>query len=214
MEQSNQDRTRKRQLTLWWTFFAIPFALYFAIVDFNAHQTVELVIDLTIAAVLILCAFLLIKLQIDDVVGHIELFLINAVMLYAVAIGGGGGGAWFWLFILPPMIFFFLERNEGIIWVVVLLFIATILIMKPQWLGTYEYPPEHHVEFMVTLIWSSAISLGIESSRHRFSKLLMLERDQVLEEKINTENAMKRVKTLQSLLPICAKCKKIRDDEG
>jgi hypothetical protein len=53
----------------------------------------------------------------------------------------------------------------------------------------------------------SIFSYSIEASRTQYY-------NQLLAEKAALEVALQQVKTLQGLLPICASCKKIRDDGG
>jgi hypothetical protein len=68
--------------------------------------------------------------------------------------------------------------------------------------------------FFPSLLFVAIIGYGLESSRYRFSDMLRREHKELLAEKLNLEKALKQIKTLHGLLPMCASCKKIRDDGG
>lgn len=78
----------------------------------------------------------------------------------------------------------------------------------------YPYGLQVGFRFFLAYIFVSVFAVGLEMSRHQFSELLMEKRRQLIAEKQQLENALNEIKTLSGLLPICANCKKIRDDEG
>ena len=60
---------------------------------------------------------------------------------------------------------------------------------------------------MVSYTLVSVLAYGLEAARQHYY-------DQLAAEKLALEAALQQVKTLRDLLPICASCKKIRDDGG
>ena len=71
----------------------------------------------------------------------------------------------------------------------------------------HEYPTALGLRFLITYSIVSILSFGLESSRLRYY-------EELNREKKKLEKALAEVKTLQGLLPICASCKRIRDDKG
>ncbi|MDF1591136.1 MAG: hypothetical protein P1P89_06440 [Desulfobacterales bacterium] len=58
------------------------------------------------------------------------------------------------------------------------------------------------------------MAYGLEASREKYGRLLIEKHARLHEEKQNLERALKEVKTLSGLIPICSSCKKVRDDKG
>ena len=54
----------------------------------------------------------------------------------------------------------------------------------------------------------------LESYNKKMDELVRIRTDQLAQANINLEQSLARVKKLSGLLPICASCKKIRDDKG
>ncbi|MEZ4726236.1 MAG: hypothetical protein R3E79_03770 [Caldilineaceae bacterium] len=127
------------------------------------------------------------------------------VLTVELAIGGGRGVAFLWFYFHPVATFFLFGVGEGLVWVLVSWIIAfTFLVFN---VGVYHYDIAISVRFLVTYTLVSILSYGLESSRTQYY-------NQLLAEKLALERALQQVKTLQGLLPICASCKKIRDDAG
>ncbi len=57
-------------------------------------------------------------------------------------------------------------------------------------------------------------SYGIEGERLKYSRLANEKNRLLLLEKQHLETALKEIKTLSGMIPICASCKMIRNDEG
>jgi hypothetical protein len=78
--------------------------------------------------------------------------------------------------------------------------------------------PIRDVDFYSAAIDFLSMRLGTELYRHYSEerlKRLVAERTMELEESNQKlQNALSEIKTLQGIIPICSKCKKIRDDQG
>jgi len=78
--------------------------------------------------------------------------------------------------------------------------------------------PVPDVDFYRAVIEFLSMRVGAELSRHYIEerlRRLVEERTMELEESNKKlQQALSEIKTLQGIIPICAKCKKIRDDQG
>ncbi len=128
-----------------------------------------------------------------------------AIMTYQAAIGTGAGMAFLWFYFFPLSTFFLFGKHKGLLWVVPSWVVALLLLIFN--IGPYHYPSALGIRFLITYTLVAIFSYGIEASRSQYY-------NQLLTEKAALEAALQEVKTLHGLLPICASCKKIRDDGG
>jgi len=136
---------------------------------------------------------------------RIGVFAVLILLSYLLVTGGGFGVGFLWFFVHPVAAFFLFGRREGLLWVLISwLFCLLITIANG---GLYDYQFAIGVRFMVAYTLVSMLAYGLEAARQHYY-------DQLAAEKAALEAALQQVKTLQSLLPICASCKKIRDDTG
>jgi len=128
-----------------------------------------------------------------------------AIISYQSAIGTAGGMAFLWFYLFPLSTFFLFGQDKGLLWVLPSWLVALGLLVFD--LAPYHYPDPLAIRFMITYTLVTIFSYNIEASRSQYYK-------QLLAEKAALEAALHEVKTLHGLLPICASCKKIRDDDG
>lgn len=128
-----------------------------------------------------------------------------AILTYETAVGNGGGMAFLWFYFFPLATFFLFGKTGGLLWVLLSWVIAAGLLVFD--LGTYSYPFATGVRFWVTYTLVCILSYGLESSRSHYYNRLLIEKNAL-------EAALQQIKTLHGLFPICASCKKIRDDTG
>ena len=108
-----------------------------------------------------------------------------------------------WAFAYPLFFMFILGRREGAFWTG-LFFLACVCILAA---GMADVPAAFRVRFLAIFVVCSVFAYIIEGLRERFegeSRYLIGQ----------LEIALSEVKTLEGLLPICAHCKKVRDDTG
>jgi hypothetical protein len=108
-----------------------------------------------------------------------------------------------WAFAYPLFFMFILGRREGAFWTG--LFLAACVLVLAA--GMADVPAAFRVRFLAIFLVCSMFAYIIEGLRERFEG-----ESRVLIEKL--EKALSEVKTLEGLLPICASCKKVRDDTG
>lgn len=126
-------------------------------------------------------------------------------LAFGLTMGSDQGAAMLWFYIYPVTTFFLGGTREGLFWVL-LSWCASFLILIFRW-GPYPYPQPVSIHFIVVYSLVCLLTYGLEASRSHYYT-------QLQEEKATLEAALLQVKTLQGLLPICASCKKIRDDQG
>ena len=210
----NLEQKRKRNFFIIASSFGMLLILVFSIIDYLEGDTLELLIDILIAVILIFCAAGIFKFKADRLVYRIGLNLVNLAILYNVSIGAGDMVALFWLFLSPLLIFFFLERTEAMVSVILFFCITIILLEYPSLFGTFDYGLDMGFRFLISLFFITIVAYALESSRYRFSMLLKRSNNELISEKEKLEEAISKIKTLSGLLPICSHCKKIRDDKG
>jgi len=208
------ERTRRRQLIGLLTTFGIPVILMFGVVDFFEGDTLELLVDVALVAILAAGLVAIFKYNKDRPAYRVALNMLALGVLYNVYIGAGNEAALYWVFVLPPLLFFFLGSRDGLISVGFVLLLMSLLLFLPGLVHAYDYGMKTGFRFFPSLFFVAVIGYGLESSRYRFSDMLRREHEELLEEKANLEKALKQIKTLHGLLPMCASCKKIRDDSG
>ena len=70
-----------------------------------------------------------------------------------------------------------------------------------------EYPVAAAGRFVITYAIAGALALGLQRSRERLFEQLSLE-------KLELEGALAEVRTLTEMIPMCAWCRNVRDDDG
>jgi hypothetical protein len=208
------DRTRKRRI--FYLVFALGMGVVvsFAVADALAGEIPETLTDLSFVAVLAGCLVAIRRFQRDDLAYRIGLPLVGLSFLLAVAIGSGQGTVLYWLYYLPLMYLFFLGKTEGL--ALSLLFTAALalLLANPLQWDIFPYERGHILRFLFSFVFVVVLAYALEASRSRMSALLSAEQQALATETIRLEAALRDIKTLSGLLPMCAHCKKIRDEAG
>ena len=176
------------------------------------------------------------KLKRGIIVYRINSILFGLLVLYMLMVGGEGGSKILWMYTFPLIVFFLLGKNEGIFWTGGIFAISFALLWMPSNLFTvYNYNGQFRIRFVTIFVIVSAIAYWFEYLRHKYrigmesehrklqeEKILLRhqieEREKAEKEKVllitQLQQALSKVKLLSGFLPICASCKKIRDDKG
>ncbi len=208
------ERTRRRQLIVFLCSFGIPVISVFGVVDFLEGDTIELLVDVALVAILVAGLIAIFKYNKDRPGYFVGLNMLALAVLYNVAIGAGKESALYWVFVLPLLLFFFQGRRDGLISVGFVFLLLSLFLFLPGLVHAHDYGMKTGLRFYLSFLFVAVIGYGLESSRYRFSDMLRREHEELLDEKANLEKALKQIKTLRGLLPMCASCKKIRDDSG
>lgn len=193
-------------------------------------------VALLMAVSLVIARVLLRRLQSGLILYRINAFLFGAMLLYFVAIGGSSGSKSLWMFTFPLITNFLLGRREGTAWAAIL-FLASQPLLWGARLGFPSFPYDHAfaTRFSIVFLVLAGVAAWFEFLRQHYrsgmerEQRLLLEKQGRLEAEIETrvaaetareavilelQEALSKVKMLSGLLPICASCKKIRDDKG
>jgi len=208
------ERSRRRQLIGFLCSFGIPVIVVFGVVDFLEGDRIEFFADVALLGILLAGLIAIFKFDKDRPTYFFALNLLALAVLYNVAIGAGSETALYWVFVLPLLLFFFQGKRDGLISVCFVFLLLSLLLFQPGLVRAHDYGMHTGLRFFFSLLFVAVIAYGLESSRDRFSHMLRREHGKLLEEKAGLEQALKQIKTLQGLLPICSNCKKVRDDRG
>ena len=199
------DEQRKRLFLSLCILVSVPAVTAYGIIDLADGRSVEGLVILFLNGVLVTLLLLFRYLQNMLAVFRICTLIVLVFLSYEMAIGGGEGYAFLWFYFFPITQFFLLGTKEGVLWVLVSMAIAAVFLFTG--LGQYDYGVGVATRFFSTYIIVSVISYALESSRNHYYVAL-------LSEKRSLEEALREVKTLSGLLPVCSHCKKVRDDQG
>lgn len=163
------------------------------------------------------------------VVYRINSVLYGALILYMAVEGSADGSAILWMYTVPLIAFFLLGAKEGLYWTVgIAAVVLCVMIAKPELPFVHHYSGGFTVRFANSFVIVSVIAYWFERFRHRYRagmegehdrlkgeidqrKRAEVQREHLIDQ---LESALKDVRTLSGLIPICANCHRIRDDRG
>ncbi len=210
------DLERKRKRFFFSLCCLIIFFVFFVItvVNWLQQDSSELVIDVLVLFIMA-GGFIAVKtLDIDTTIYFVIHSLISLLLLYSIFIGAGKEMGILWVFFMPILFFFFFGKRQGLLWAISFLTGVSLIMLFPRIFNGHVYSHETVWRFLITLIAITTFSYGLESSRYFFGKLLEEKNRMLLREKDRLDKALKEIKTLSGLIPICSNCKKIRNDRG
>lgn len=208
------DRIRRRKFFIPACVFGLIIVVIFSAIDYLEGDTTELFTDFAMGVILVASAIGIFKFDADRTVYTLGLNLLNLAILYNVSLGAGSQSALHWLFISPLLAFFFLEKPEALVSIALFFAIVVLLLAFPGIFDTFDYGISKGLRFLVSLIFVAIIAYGLETSRSEFSKRLKRSNEALHAQKMKLEKALSEIKIMSGMLPICASCKKIRDDQG
>lgn len=152
--------------------------------------------------------------------GGVWLYRVNALffggmLLFMATIGGSDGSKALWLFTFPLIAFFLLSTIEGLIWTVAV-FLGACYVFWLSHLGVVKHPysGQFTTRFVAVYFILSVVACWFEALRQHYRKGMEVEHQRLLAEQSVLREALSQVRQLSGLLPICASCKKVRDDHG
>lgn len=143
--------------------------------------------------------------------GHAQshiLFTLSIILSYLLISGGVARTGIFWWFTFPVAAFFFCGRKRGWIWIGILIAEAIAIMTFNSILSLgVPYTLSELRQLVVTLFVLSFVLQYYEVTRNDYEVAIRKNIEEL-------EIANKNIKTLKGLIPICASCKRIRDDKG
>jgi len=211
---SLSDRQRKRFLYILCAVIIVAAFTILTAINTTENNYQEIPINLAVIAVMIVSLAALRRWAADQTIYRVSHGLIILNLFYSVSLGAGKETVLFWALIAPLLFFFFFGKREGLVWTIFFFFGLIVILFLPGWLDGHIYSWVTISRFFITLTIIAIVGFGLESSRTRFSRLLSEKNQALLIEKQQLEKALKDIKALSGLLPICSNCKKIRNDDG
>lgn len=200
---TDDDRRRRTYVSLSLVLL-IPIIVGFGVEDLRRGDLTEGALIVAMAVFLVGVLIALTRVRDLGPIFRLGAAATLLLQLYELKIGGGGGYAFLWFYCLPILAMTVFGRREGTAWVLVALISAALGFLTP---GGHEYELSNVLRFLTVYLLLAIFSYALESSRDRFYS-------ELLEEKVSLEDTLARIKTLRGLLPICTRCKKVRDDKG
>jgi hypothetical protein len=182
---------------------AVPTILVLDVTGKPGRGSAEAIIDfLTIAALIaiLICARFL---RTGTWLYRLGALVVGVSLPFYLILDPGDGSRVVWSFAFPLAFIFLLGKREGAVWTALFLLAGALALLT----GMAELSSETQIRYLTTFILCSILAYIIESLRERFDA----ESRELIE---RLEKALSEVKTLEGLLPICAACKKVRDDRG
>lgn len=164
---------------------------------------------------LVLAWSLLKRLQSGVWLYRINALCFGGMLLYMAVIGGDDGSKAMWLFTFPLIAFFLLSTIEGLVWTVAM-FLGACCVLWLSHLGAAKhiYSGQFTTRFVAVYFILSVVACWFEVLRQHYRKGMDAEHQRLLAERSALQEALSQVRQLSGLLPICACCKKVRDDQG
>jgi hypothetical protein len=200
---SREERLKRRFLSLCIMIMA-PVILVFGLKDFVDAQYLEGALVFGIVTLLMGLFIILNRSRAYVGIMRTVAGLLTFTLFYEFYTGGGNGGAFQWMFIMPTGLVFLLGFSEGAVWISGIGVLMTVMVFRH--IG-HEYSKDLILRFLGAFFTVSTVSCGLELIRERYFK-------QLIEEKEALQKALDEIHELKGLVPICASCKKIRDDQG
>ena len=128
-----------------------------------------------------------------------------AVVTYEASLGANDGFTFLWYFVFPVTLYFLLGRRESIVWNTVIGLIFAWLLLT----GDASIFPGGHPGFipLLSFLLLCLLAHGVEATRGRL--LTALRAQNRAQEDVSAD-----LESLKGLLPLCARCKKTRSDDG
>ena len=203
-DMSVEERSRRGYLALC-IVIMVPILFGFAADDVNHGRFGEAIRGSVTALGLLTTLLLLRRWSKVWLFFRFTLLMTIALVFHQLAIGSSDGVAFLWLYSIPLIVFFTFGKKEGGAWMTGVCALLSLLFFGN--FGLYPYASPLILRFLTTFVIVSLLAFGLEAYRYRYYQ-------QLLAEKTSLEAAVAQVKVLRGLLPICASCKRIRDDDG
>jgi len=128
--------------------------------------------------------------------------------IYLVSTGGIADTGPLWSYIFPILSYFILGYKKGTAAILVEIFLFIIILFVPGIpILIADYQLYFKFRFILSTMFVSILAFSLEHARfNSFEKQEMLI--------IKLKSANDEIKELNNLIPICARCKKVRNDKG
>ena len=222
---AEEESRLRRRLVIICTLFAIPMLLLFSIIESAADKLDMVIVNAGGAGICLLLLHLARRDRLNRAILRASIGYMFMLVLYYVSTDFLPSSLLF-VMLLPFASAFLLGYRESAIWNAALGSAVRIMILYADVLGLSTLN-RLGVDFLATYVFICLIACAYERSRHLTLRHSLAERQALMSE-IETKNrmteknqrlfsdlqhALREVRELTGLVPICASCKKIRSDE-
>jgi len=203
----DRDTFIKRVYAFSCCFFSLPFLILYTFIYVDRGMTLHVIADaITIGVMLI--ALYLFKTRVN-VRPTFYAVIINIIALFSFKLFyiHTSNDGMLWSFVIPLTFFFILGTKKGFYVVGGHFLLISSVLLFPTFFGAYEYSENVRLAFLLSMGIFGSFSFFLEYLREKSNVNLM-------ETNLHLEEALKNIKTLSGLIPICSHCKNIRDDRG
>ena len=180
--------------------------------------------------------FRLNQLQDGQVVYRIVTAWYFVLVMYLVTSTAQDGSRILWIFTFPLIVLFLIGPKEGLFGVGFLYIVVALILWVPiAWLKIYPFEIKFKVRFLASFAIVTVITYWFEHFRHRYRTGMHQKQEQLEYEKqrlrkeiaerkktqkekeeliVELQASLEKINTLGGLIPICANCHSIRDDQG
>ncbi len=199
---------RKNQFLIF-ALTGIPLMLTFGLVSFFVSQDYwQTAFIVPILLSLIISLFRLGRTSHLLRLFRVNTFLFGSLLLFMLTTGGEDGSKIHWMYVYPLSIYFILGKEESQYWNATILLSALIVFIDPLNLPfVYPYTGVTAMRFLISYLSVSLVTHWFEYYREKYKTRLIKQTEEL-------QRALAAVKTLSGYLPVCASCKKVRDDDG
>ncbi|MCX7727225.1 MAG: hypothetical protein N2053_10310 [Chitinispirillaceae bacterium] len=197
------ERLKRFFLSFCFFIAAIPIT-FFGIRNLLLDKQGEAVVVFFIVLMLISLIVVLNRAKSYYLTIRIIIVLIASALFYELYIGGGNGFAFMWIMLMPLSIVFMIGFKEGFFWVLGIIIVMSILMFGKF---GYVYKNDFSARFIIIFSILTLLSCCIEFLRERYLNQLITEKEEL-------KKALDQIHILKGMVPICASCKRIRDDQG
>lgn len=209
------DQNRRRQMLIMLTIIGIITVTVLSVLALVQHDWILAGIDLALLVTLAVILIMTRRVAQVSCLALAGLIVVGVLFLALLVHGGVGQAAHLWSFTFPMMSLFLLGARRGSLISLVYLGAAALLLFPGRALDMMtDYPVSFSLRYITAYFTVFLMSLILEALREvAFRRMQEYRREQERLVEELTEK-MAEVRTLQGILPICANCKKVRNDQG
>jgi hypothetical protein len=210
----SEEKTRLRHFMAF-LLLGVPTMLVFGIYNCWKSNWVLAGVIFAMALSLMFAWSLLKRLRSGIWLYRLNALFFGGMLLFMAVLGGDNGSKSLWLFTFPLVAFFLLSTIEGLAWTVVL-FLGMACVFWRPWPGlpTHHYQGQFTSRFAAVYFIISVLAFWFEYLRQHYRQGMEVEHQRLQAERSALQEALSKVRQLSGMLPICASCKKVRDDQG
>ncbi|MBN2715590.1 MAG: hypothetical protein JXX14_07020 [Deltaproteobacteria bacterium] len=202
----SEEANKKRYIRLV-IFTGVPMLLTYAAMGFLQGNTMESIGLVSFGIALLMIAAVLNRVHHVRRTYHLSVVVTFALFAFLFVTPSPNATDYFWLFLIPLTACFVLGHRLGAIWSAATLAFAAIVFTLPWFQTRYPYTTEAKLFFTTTFILLTFFSVTMERVRKRYF-------DHILKVIGDLKQVYEGIRTLKGLVPVCSKCKAIRNDDG